>query len=190
MEKEKSIFVFAGDFYLNIQHFDFDLIVSRRHANANSFPTAVQIFFAGVFLQMFSCADVFLGKFFWGKGVFLEMFFLYRCFFGEVFFWGKGVFCADVLLQMCQTEDHFDCQPAVLAALDFAKTANNGGIEDPEMAKKIDFEEFGAFLQAVKLYYSFCEVNVSKDEDKNFRVHMKLFNLLQGSFGSLSVFAL
>ena len=60
---------------------------------------------------------------------------------------------------MCQTEDHFDCQPAVLAALDFAKTANNGGIEDPEMAKKIDFEEFGAFLQAVKLYYSFCEVN-------------------------------
>ena len=60
---------------------------------------------------------------------------------------------------MCQTEDHFDCQPAVLAAIDFAKTANNGGIEDAEMAKKIDFEEFGAFLQAVKLYYSFCEVN-------------------------------
>ena len=80
--------------------------------------------------------------------------------FWRSFFWGKGVFCADVLLQMCQTEDHFDCQPAVLAALDFAKTANNGGIEDPEMAKKIDFEEFGAFLQAVKLYYSFCEVNV------------------------------
>ena len=64
-------------------------------------------------------------------------------------------------VQMCQTEDHFDCQPAVLAALDFAKTANNGGIEDAEMAKKIDFEEFGAFLQAVKLYYSFCEVNVA-----------------------------
>ena len=63
---------------------------------------------------------------------------------------------------MCQTEDHFDCQPAVLAALDFAKTANNGGIEDAEMAKKIDFEEFGAFLQAVKLYYSFCEVNISR----------------------------
>ena len=62
-------------------------------------------------------------------------------------------------VQMCQTKDHFDCQPAVLAALDFAKTANNGGIEDAEMAKKIDFEEFGAFLQAVKLYYSFCEVN-------------------------------
>ena len=70
---------------------------------------------------------------------------------------------------MCQTEDHFDCQPAVLAALDFAKISNNGGIEDAEMAKKIDFEEFGAFLQAVKLYYSFCEVNVStKDENNNF----------------------
>ena len=60
---------------------------------------------------------------------------------------------------MCQTGDHFDCQPAVLAALDFAKTCNNGGIEDLEAAKKIDFDEFGAFLQAVKLYFSFCEVN-------------------------------
>ena len=81
----------------------------------------------------------------------------------STFIWGKVEHAIKKFppVQMCQTEDHFDCQPAVLAALDFAKTANNGGIEDAEMAKKIDFEEFGAFLQAVKLYYSFCEVNVS-----------------------------
>jgi len=76
---------------------------------------------------------------------------------------------------MCQTEDHFDCQPAVLAALDFAKTANNGGIEDPEIAKKIDFEEFGAFLQAVKLYYSFCELYKNDDVDPEKMIKKKKF---------------
>jgi len=86
--------------------------------------------------------------------------------------------CSDLekgVATMCQTEDHFDCQPAVLAALDFAKTANNGGIEDAEMAKKIDFEEFGAFLQAVKLYYSFCEIFKNNDVDPEKMIKKKKF---------------
>ena len=82
-------------------------------------------------------------------------------------------------MQMCQTEDHFDCQPAVLAALDFAKTANNGGVEDAEVAKKIDFDEFGAFLQAVKLYFSFCEVNIFFIRRACFQTcHIRLSTLL------------
>ena len=39
-------------------------------------------------------------------------------------------------MQVCQTEDFFDCQPAVLAAFKYSKIFSNGGVDWEEEERK------------------------------------------------------
>jgi hypothetical protein len=89
--------------------------------------------------------------------------------------------------QVCQTEDYFDCYPAVQAAFQYAKVFGNGGVDENEELKKaagteeekdvkakeetleekatkgkvetsLDYSLFRVFLAALRQYFIYCQV--------------------------------
>ena len=88
--------------------------------------------------------------------------------------------------QVCQTEDFFDCYPAVLSAYKHAKVFSNGGVDEEEENEKkkkedkeagiknksededekvsgkvepsLEYAEFQKFLQSLRQYFIFCQV--------------------------------
>ena len=87
-------------------------------------------------------------------------------------------------MQVCQSEDYFDCFPAVQAAVKYAIVFSNGGVDEEEEERKkreeeakgekseeseerkvekkveqpLQLEEFRMFLFALKQYYTYCQV--------------------------------
>ena len=79
---------------------------------------------------------------------------------------------------MTQSEEFFDCLPAARAAFDYAKVFSNKGVDEEEEKKKeaekdenekalsrkvektLVFDEFKVFLQALRQYFVYCEVNM------------------------------
>ena len=77
-----------------------------------------------------------------------------------------------------QSEEFFDCLPAARAAFDYAKVFSNKGVDEEEEKKKeaekdenekalsrkvektLVFDEFKVFLQALRQYFVYCEVNM------------------------------
>ena len=73
-----------------------------------------------------------------------------------------------------QTEEYFDCYPAIKAAFGFTKAffklGKEGGEEGEEEGTNeegetdedasLEYKEFGIFLHALKQYYLYCKVNV------------------------------
>lgn len=74
-----------------------------------------------------------------------------------------------------QSEEFFDCLPAARAAFDYAKVFSNKGVDEEEekekeadnekaLSRKVEktlvFDEFKVFLQALRQYFVYCEVNM------------------------------
>ena len=73
---------------------------------------------------------------------------------------------------LSQSEDLFDCFPAINAAFDYTKSFSNQGKEIDENEneeeldntlveeedKNLEYHEFAIFLHALRQYYSYCQV--------------------------------
>lgn len=74
-----------------------------------------------------------------------------------------------------QSADYFDCYPAIMTAFEYTKNfsiklqeleedenANEFEEEDEEKKEYLEYKDFGLFLQGLRQYYIFCQVQLSQ----------------------------